>query len=645
MIAYNEPAVRAGFPVPVGSSAIGLPKRSNMNKTSKMQWMLAAAVSVTLATGAMAQFRVGTDGRALDASNRIGSNGYNSGYGGQANVSQGNYLQNNLITGNITGGKQFRGSVPYQSPDSFRGNTAGGLSDRFIRSSSAAPYGGVPQNNAQAVQSFYGVSNAAPPPPGYVQQGGTAGAFVPAKPMSRAAGDLRLGQIQDAPTNSMLPQPGQFLMPGPVDPNTSASTVITGSPLYGVRQWNTANLNDQQFLNSNMSMSSGTNLGSKLDPVTLQRMRSELIDPVQPNNQLDQNDLNKPQAPLGGASGSQNLSGSALTPMESPKNQPLGGASILQSNDPQSNSALSGSLQTGATASARQRPGANPIAQSTQYAELQKRMNQYRIIQENTDANANATDARPKKTEPAKKPTGIAGATGGGQSTLSGAGTMGTGMNAVVPGNGGLQTRLPSPPAPPSGATPPPTVAPAGNVPNGKPAPVQVKSLADGVKAAGLASLMKDAEEQMRAGKFSSALDKYDDADQVAPGDPFVMLGKANALLGQSYYARAERALRDAFMKDQNLLLGQYDLRSFLSADRLQFLVTELKGLADAEQKEPRHAFLLAYIAYNSGFEAQASAYLALAEQRSGGNDPLYPLIRKYWSLPTQTEAPVPLNK
>lgn len=609
-----------------------------------MHWVLAAAVSMTLASGAIAQYRVGTDGRARDASNRIGSGGYNAGYGGAANVSQGNYLQNNLITGNITGGREFRGSIPYQAPDSFRGNTAGGLSDRFIRSSSAAPYGGIPQNNAQAVQSFYGVSNAAPPPPGYVQQGGTSGAFVPAKPMSRAAGDLRLGQIQDAPTNTMLPQPGQFLMPGPVDPNTSASTVITGSPLYGVRQWNTANLNDQQFLNNNMGMN-GTNMGSKLDPVTLQRMRNELVDPMQPKPQDgDLNNPNDPAAPLGGASGSQNLSGSALTPMESPRNPSLSGASILQSTDSQSGSALTGNLQTGASASARQRPGSNAAAQSTQYAELQKRMNQYRIIQENTDANANATaNAAPKKPD-AKKPTGLAGAGQG--SISSGAGTLGGGLTMPAPSGGlGGQSKPTAPPAPPSAVVPPPSAPVAGNVPSNKPAPVQVKSLADGVKAAGLASLLKEAEEQMRAGKFSSALDKYDDADQVAPGDPFVMLGKANALLGQSYYARAERSLRDAFMKDQNLLLGQYDLRSFLSVDRLQFLVTELKGLADTEQKEPRHAFLLAYIAYNSGFEAQASAYLSLAEQRSGGTDPLYPLLRKYWSLPTQTEAPATLNK
>jgi hypothetical protein len=184
-------------------------------------------------------------------------------------------------------------------------------------------------------------------------------------------------------------------------------------------------------------------------------------------------------------------------------------------------------------------------------------------------------------------------------------------------------------------------VVPVPNTPQAqKPAPVQIKSLAQGVSASGLASLLKDAETDMKAGKFNSALDKYDDAEQVAPNNPLILMGRANALLGQSYYSRAEQNLRQAFMQNQELLMGQYDLRSFLDSSRLDFIVKELKTLAEAEPKEPRHVFLLAYIAYNTGNEAMAASYLDLAEKRAGGKDPLYPLLRKYWSLPEQTSAP-----
>ena len=48
--------------------------------------------------------------------------------------------------------------------------------------------------------------------------------------------------------------------------------------------------------------------------------------------------------------------------------------------------------------------------------------------------------------------------------------------------------------------------------------------------------------------------------------------------------------------------------------------------------KEPY--FLLAYIAYNTGNEAQAGEYLATAEQRAGADDPLIKAWRRSWKLP-----------
>ena len=46
-------------------------------------------------------------------------------------------------------------------------------------------------------------------------------------------------------------------------------------------------------------------------------------------------------------------------------------------------------------------------------------------------------------------------------------------------------------------------------------------------------------------------------ADLVAPNTPLVLLGRANVELGRTYYARAESSLRQAFMQDQALLMGQ----------------------------------------------------------------------------------------
>ncbi len=64
-----------------------------------------------------AQRRTGVRSNILDASPMIGSGGYN------APVRRFRYTPGNLfITGNVTGGKAFRGFVPYSSPTQFQGS-------------------------------------------------------------------------------------------------------------------------------------------------------------------------------------------------------------------------------------------------------------------------------------------------------------------------------------------------------------------------------------------------------------------------------------------------------------------------------------------------------------------------------------------
>jgi len=188
---------------------------------------VAIAAAMAVSSVAMGQYRVGSDGRLNDANNRIGSNGYNTG-GPVIRPLNGNTGGNNVVTGNVTGGREFRGPIGYTDPGAFRGSTADETTDRFIRSSSGASFGNAPQNNAQNVMPFYGSSRAAPPPPGYTQQGVT-GAYIPAPAVTRQGNDLRLGSVVSTP-QTVLPSPGDLMLPGPVNSSTGAST-ITGSPL------------------------------------------------------------------------------------------------------------------------------------------------------------------------------------------------------------------------------------------------------------------------------------------------------------------------------------------------------------------------------------------------------------------------------
>ena len=150
----------------------------------------------------------------------------------------------------------------------------------------------------------------------------------------------------------------------------------------------------------------------------------------------------------------------------------------------------------------------------------------------------------------------------------------------------------------------------------------------------------------MKQGKWFSAIQQYDQAEQVVPNNMLIAIGRANAELGGSYYGRSEADIRRAFTQDPATLEGQYDLRTMIGDDRLQFLVGDLKDIAKKNPTQPRAPFLLAYIAYNTGNERMAAGYLDLAEKRAGAGDTFYTLVRKHWTLPDKSDTPAPdLNK
>ena len=138
-----------------------------LNSVNK-RLVLATAVAAALfgSGSAFAQHRV-DNGNARDSNNRLGSGGYNTGGTTSTNPYA---MNNNIVTGNVTGGREFRGFVPYTDPGAFRGPTSGVNTDRFVRQSAGVPIGVYNNNNAQNVTSFYGDSRGTAPPPGFSQQ-------------------------------------------------------------------------------------------------------------------------------------------------------------------------------------------------------------------------------------------------------------------------------------------------------------------------------------------------------------------------------------------------------------------------------------------------------------------------------------------
>src|SRR5437879_2507694 len=181
---------------------------------------VAAVPVLVFSSDAAAQYRVNQDGQALDANSRIGSNGNNNETGIRNSING-----NDIVTGNVSDGKQFRGFVPYRNARDFRGAAPGIGVDNFIRqSTSAADLGTV--GSPYRVVPFYGKSLTVDPPPNAVPSAIGSGAYtVPTlapgqfnRPLAGLTGDARLGATEVGPQPLELPGPGQLLLPGPVDP-------------------------------------------------------------------------------------------------------------------------------------------------------------------------------------------------------------------------------------------------------------------------------------------------------------------------------------------------------------------------------------------------------------------------------------------
>jgi hypothetical protein len=620
------------------------------NKYTAGNWQRAAMVVAAglfagvAATPASAQFRK-DDGRALDANPRSGSGGQNEAArdrSGQA------VTGNQIITGNVTGGRQFRGPVPYSDPGSFRGITAGSFtSDRFVRESAGTPSryrGDVDLNRPTA---FYGSGRAAPPPVGYVPTSGNTGGYVPTGD-AVAQPNYELNRTYSPSLDSTF-RSAELIMPA--TDGSNQESVMTASPLYGVRVWR-AGESPNDFLAGERQNQGNANPADRFraDPNSIQRMRDELNRTGQGpegNRADDQGTGDAQQGEGGGVRGlERSLNQSPRTGAADESTSSAGGGSVAagQMSSTLGSGAIGSSVNTGQ--SIRRNLVVAPERQTPQLARLRRA---YERRQGAATSDAQAARQFNNEIRAQRTPAGGAAApaprAGGGAGLRSGAGAT----PPPAPGDAALPPETPAPaPAPAPGDAPttlPDAAAPQPQQPAVPDAPPEkIESIAEGVEAKGLRDVLKSAEDLMREQKFAAALEKYDVARQVAPNNSLITMGRANAELAASYYRRAEQSLREAVGRAPELVVAQFDLKALVGPERLQVLVRDLKEIADNDKQVARPMILLAYIAYNTGNEAQAGEYLTAAEQRAGGDDALLSAWRKNWTLPKGAAAP-DLNK
>ena len=578
-------------------------------RTVRSRLLLAAAVAALplLAAGrAFAQLPAGQDGRAADANPRVGSGGFNTTQNPPNYIIDRIQNGNRIITGNVTGFDHFRGQRPYTDPREFRGNVGTQTSDDFIRRSAGAPqaYSSNPLSNIGVSQPFYGgrLANPSLLPEGFVQQGVT-GTFTPTPTNPPQTDRNRI----DARLGSSI-RPFDLMLPGQVDPQTGLPQMLTASPLLGVRQVDFANPNDRSFLAYWSSLRQENALSRlNLDARTVQKLRDELSETA-PGIAPRTNDVpgvNQADTPPRNPN---QIKADTVTPFETPENRNIGESinSTTIGGQPLNNTVRpEGSTVRRLIVPARR--------QSSQYAELEKRLARYYTQEMETDEQRNREFLAELRAYQAQAP------------------------NALGPNFERMSKAVAD-------------RAAASNANRGGPAfrppPTKIESLAAGVQQPGLANLLKRAEEQLQAGKFVDAMKQYQAAADLAPNNRLALIGLANAELGAGFYQTAERHLRAAYAGDPVLTLAQFDLQKMIGQERLQKIVQDLKQAATKNERDAGLPLLLAYLAYNTANEGQARVYLDLAENRSANKrDPVLQLLRTHWHLPADGAGEGPATR
>lgn len=258
-------------------------------------WVISAAVAIVSAgliqSAALGQYQTADSaGRALDANNRLGSGGINEGGGAGPGPTA-----EDIIYGNVTSGRQFRGRLNSTDPREFRGQI-NRPSDNLVRDSGPSAYSSASAADRLTPRTFYGDNRGVNAPMGFQQlQPGSPGQFEIARPVFRMPGDVRMDATIPNPDLG-LSQPSVYILPG-----VSAETPIPGAlPRTNLNSGLAA---DRNTTNETLSQPLSNELLHRinLDENRIREMRDELRRSIEgvPEAPANPNDLTvAPENPI-----------------------------------------------------------------------------------------------------------------------------------------------------------------------------------------------------------------------------------------------------------------------------------------------------------------------------------------------------------
>ncbi len=578
--------------------------------------MISLAVAGVLGSAgvASAQYQIDTS-RATDANRRVGSAGFNDSvitreYGAA------NLVTNNLVNGNITAGRGFRGSLGYADTRAFRGQLPSSSIDRFVQGSSGITTGGLPSFNSNVVRPYYGVGRGVNLPTAGSGDGAFTrdiggGGFVPATSRTFDPAD---GRIDYGGLDSALVQRSAF------DTTRVANPLPASSQRYqmlstSVRYRDAARLDP----GGSVFLSEYTRIvrGSSLTPAEAKAV-AELRERVSGTPAVA---TDAPPVEAGTSVGlTVRRAGEAARP-----------AGVKPGDNTQLDALRERFKLVG---------DSTPTLPGAENAEQIRQLNAERIAERDAAARAEREAARSgnRATPPVRvapvSPTSPA-------------------APATSPESAPPTPVIPDPAAPSDPSVP--VVAPTTDVtstPDAKDAAttqdgstmtidtpartvvpgVEIKSFAAGISEPAVASVMQRAEKLLAEGRYASAIIEIDNAELLAPRDPMLKLARSIAQLGGGYYRQAEISMREALDLDQALLVARYDLVVLIGEKRLETIRTDLARIAGESPADPGPLLMLAFVAHQTEPGTRGVELLRRAQGLSPA-DPLLPAILRVWEV------------
>lgn len=153
--------------------------------------------------------------------------------------------------------------------------------------------------------------------------------------------------------------------------------------------------------------------------------------------------------------------------------------------------------------------------------------------------------------------------------------------------------------------------------------------------------LMMSAQDQLKRGEYLQAEQRFQRAVRFAPGDPMALAGMANAQIGAGLHLSAGFTLRSLFTQHPEMIDATYGEGLIPPRAQLETAVTAVRAKIEAGGDRSSNALLLAYLGRQLGDKAMIEEGLK-AMTADAADDPLPPVLRMVWLDTGADPAAVP---